>query len=219
MRGKRRNEEAMSRFFNLENPIWRFIGNLADFFLLSLLWYLCCIPVFTLGCGSTAMYYVTLKMASNQEGYTLASFFRSFKANFKQGTVIWLIFLAVGAVLGIDLYYSLFSGSSFAFLLLPAVGILLLLYGVCLTFVFPFLARCENTTKAILKMTFVLSIRNFLPILSALILTAGMFLFGVFVFWPLLLVTPGLSAYINSFIFNRILGKYHMNLPDFDGRE
>lgn len=27
----------MGRFFNLENPIWRFIGNLADFFIVSML--------------------------------------------------------------------------------------------------------------------------------------------------------------------------------------
>ena len=37
------------KFFSLENPIWKFIGNLADFFLLSCLWYLCCLPVVTAG--------------------------------------------------------------------------------------------------------------------------------------------------------------------------
>ena len=50
------------KFFSLENPIWKFIGNLADFFLLSCLWYLCCLPVVTAGAATTALYYVTLKM-------------------------------------------------------------------------------------------------------------------------------------------------------------
>lgn len=49
------------KFFSLENPIWKFIGNLADFFLLSCLWYLCCLPVVTAGAATTALYYVTLK--------------------------------------------------------------------------------------------------------------------------------------------------------------
>ena len=49
------------KFFSLENPIWKFIGNLADFFLLSCLWYLCCLPVVTAGTATTALYYVTLK--------------------------------------------------------------------------------------------------------------------------------------------------------------
>ena len=48
------------KFFSLENPIWKFIGNLADFFLLSCLWYLCCLPVVTAGAATTALYYVTL---------------------------------------------------------------------------------------------------------------------------------------------------------------
>ena len=45
----------MERFFNIDNPVWRFIGNIADMFLLSLFWYLCCLPVLTIGAGSTAM--------------------------------------------------------------------------------------------------------------------------------------------------------------------
>lgn len=66
----------MGRIFNLENPIWRFIGNLANFFLLSVCWYLCCILVVTLGCGTTALYYTTMKMAANKKYYTLNNLLR-----------------------------------------------------------------------------------------------------------------------------------------------
>ena len=78
----------MNRFFNLDNPVWRFVGNIADMFLLSLLWYLSCLPLFTAGAATTAVYYVTLKLVRNQEGYTFASFRKSFALNFKQGTLI-----------------------------------------------------------------------------------------------------------------------------------
>ncbi len=44
--------------------------------------------------------------------------------------------------------------------------------------------------------------------------TCGLFSFGIFVFWPLLLIAPGLGAYINSFIFNRVLEKYGLGLLD-----
>ena len=40
-----------------------------------------------------------------RDGYTIRSFFKSFKDNFKQATAIWLIFLAVGLILGFDLYF------------------------------------------------------------------------------------------------------------------
>ena len=49
--------------------------------------------------------YVTLKMARNDDGYTIRSFFKSFKENFKQSTIIWLLLLLAGIILGIDLWF------------------------------------------------------------------------------------------------------------------
>lgn len=202
----------MNRFFNLDNPVWRFVGNIADMFLLSLLWYLSCLPLFTAGAATTAVYYVTLKLVRNQEGYTFASFRKSFALNFKQGTLIWLLFASVGLILGADIYWGIHNASGV--FLLPAFLIVALIYLLNLAFIFPFLARCQNTTKAILKMNFAISLRSFLPVLSTLLVTAGVFSVGIFVFWPLLLIAPGFSAYINSYIFNRILDKYQMGLPE-----
>lgn len=204
----------MQRFFNIDNPVWRFIGNIADMFILSIYWYVCCLPIITMGSSTTAMYYVTLKLTSQQEGYTSSSFWRSFRRNFKQGTVIWLIFLLFGLLIGVDLYWSITSGSSIAASLLPAFVIITVLYSLCLSFIFPLLARCENKTKTLLGMCFAMSIRNFLPLLSTVVVTAGIFLVSIFAFWPLMLIAPGLSAYLNSYIFNRIFLKYHLNLPD-----
>lgn len=204
----------MGRFFNYDNPVWRVVGHIADMFLLSIFWYLCCIPVFTIGSGTTAMYYVTLKLTSNQEGYTCSSFFRSFKENLKQATLIWLGCLAAGLILGIDFYWSLISGNSLAAAMLPAFVIISVLYCMWVSMMFPLLARCDNKTKTLVSMCFAMTIRNFLPVLTTVIVTAAVFLFGVFVFWPILLVAPGLGAYINSFVFNRILEKYHLNLLD-----
>lgn len=204
----------MGRFFNLENPIWRFIGNLADFFLLSVCWYLCCIPVVTAGCGTTALYYVTMKMAANKEGYTFRSFLTSFKTNFRPAALIWLLFLGAAFVLYADFSWCLNRGTLFARSMFITFAAIALLYFLCLSLIFPLIARCENTVKALLKMCFVMSIRSFLPVLSTLMVSCGLFSFGIFVFWPLLLIAPGLGAYINSFIFNRVLEKYGLGLLD-----
>ena len=77
----------MGSLFNLDNPIWRFMGKLVDVFILTLLWAVCCIPIITIGPASTAVYYVTLKLVRDEESYTVRSFFKSFKENFKQGSV------------------------------------------------------------------------------------------------------------------------------------
>lgn len=204
----------MGRFFNVENPIWKFIGNLYDFFILSIYWYLCCLLVIPAGSGTTALYYTTLKLASRQEGYTTASYWRSFRQNFKQATLIWIGFLLAGLLIGLDIYAGLLFPGTPLQNLLPAFYIVGILYLLLLSVIFPIVARCENTTANLIRMCFPMMIRNFLPVLTTAIVTLAVFLVGIFVFWPLLLIAPGLTAYINSFTFNRIFTKYNLNLPD-----
>lgn len=80
----------MSNFFNMDNGLFRALGKLADLMLLNILFLVCSLPIFTIGASFTAMYYVTLKLAENEEGYTPGAFLKSFKQNFKQATIIWL---------------------------------------------------------------------------------------------------------------------------------
>ena len=87
------------KFFSLENPVWKFIGNLADFFILSCLWYLCSLPVVTAGAAASAVYYVTLKMSRDQEGELVRSFFKSFRQNLKPGCLLGVGYLAAAVVL------------------------------------------------------------------------------------------------------------------------
>lgn len=209
----------MPNFFNIDNPIWKFIGNLWDFFVLSVLWLVCSIPVVTIGASTTALYYVTLKMASNQEGKLRQQYFHSFRQNWKEATAIWLGFLAVGVILGIDLMYGLTGGTNLASAVLVFAAVAGALYLCLLSFVFPLLARVDNTPLAIVKMAGGMLVQNFLPILAGVMVMAGFILVGLFVFKLILLVVPALPAYIGSRMYNRILERYHLNLEDCDRAE
>ena len=68
--------------FNYDNPVWRFIGKLGDLIILNVLWLITSIPIVTIGASTTALYYVTLKLVRDEDGYTIRSFFKSFKENF-----------------------------------------------------------------------------------------------------------------------------------------
>lgn len=94
----------MSEFFNPDNSIMRFITKIANSVYLNILWLVCSLPVVTIGASTTSLFYVTLKMAKNEEGNITAAFFRSFRDNFKQATKIWLILLATGIVFALDGY-------------------------------------------------------------------------------------------------------------------
>lgn len=88
----------MGRIFDMDSPVMRFLGRLADLMILNLVTLLCCLPVVTIGASLTAMHYVLLKMVRNEESYIVRSFFKSFKENFKQATVIWLIILLLSLI-------------------------------------------------------------------------------------------------------------------------
>ncbi len=93
----------MGRFFSMDNKFFTFMNKVADLCILNIICLVCCIPIVTAGASITAMYYVTLKMVRNEEAYIVRSFFKSFKDNFKQATIINLIMIAVGAVLCLDI--------------------------------------------------------------------------------------------------------------------
>jgi uncharacterized membrane protein YesL len=52
----------MQKYFSPDSPFMSFIGKLADTLLLNILWLLFCLPVFTIGPSTAALYTVTLKM-------------------------------------------------------------------------------------------------------------------------------------------------------------
>lgn len=202
------------KFFNVENPVWRFVGNLGDFFILSVLWAVCSLPIVTMGASTSALYYVTMKMAQNREGELIPSFWKSFRQNLRQGIALWVGYLVVGALLGLNILIAVQSGSLVSGALFLTCVVLALLWALTETMLFPLLARCDNTTMALFKINAAIAVRNFPGVAAALITKLAFAAVGVFLFWPLLLLAPGLSAYFNSFLFNRILSKYGFDLPE-----
>lgn len=198
----------MDRIFNLDNPFFRFIGKLVDVFFLNLLWVIFSLPIVTIGASTTALYYVTLKLVRDREGYIFKSFFKSFRENFKQSTVMWIILLLVGTVLGIDIYVVYNMDQSYAKILLAVfIGISALLLFVII-YIFPLQAQFENPVKQTFKNALFMSIRH-LPwtILLVLITLAGglfIYIFAVIA----ILFGFGLLAFIKSYIFTKVFLNY-----------
>ena len=90
------------RLFNLDSPVMVFLTKVANLMILNILTILLCIPLVTAGSAITALYYVTIKMARGDDPYIVKSYFKSFKENFRQATIIWLIMLAVILLMVVD---------------------------------------------------------------------------------------------------------------------
>lgn len=149
------------RLFNLDSPLMQFLTKLANLMILNLLTILCCIPIFTAGAAITALYYVTIKMARGDDPYIVRSYFKSFKENFKQATIIWLIMLALIFVIAMDwrVIYVMMEGTAATVMkvVIFVVTAFLLLTGL---YIFPVLSRFENSIKNTIKNAFLISILN-----------------------------------------------------------
>ena len=153
----------MSNFFSTDSPLWRALTKVADLIWLNILFVICCIPVFTVGAALSAMYSVTLKMCVNEEGAISQDFFKAFRENFKQATILWGIMLGIGLFLIADfLVVPLLGGIVYeiAFWILCVIGIL---YIMVFSFLFPLQSKFENPIKRTLMNALFLSIRHLLP--------------------------------------------------------
>lgn len=150
----------MGKFLDMDSPFMRVLNRVGDLMIMNLLVIICCLPVITAGAAFTAMHYVFLKMVRDEEGYLVRGFFKSFKENFKQATAIWLLMLLVIAVYVGDALIFNYSGLTFPKgieIAVIAVAVLLVMIGV---YVFPLLARFENSVKNTLKNAMILAFAN-----------------------------------------------------------
>ena len=207
----------MGKAFNFEGPVFSFLSRLADLFWLNLLFVICCIPVITAGAASTALYYVTLKMAKDEEGYITRSYFKSFKENFIQATIIWVLFLFVLVIMFLDLRIAnggnvtdIFNSAAVSNVVIVAVGVMTIVVMMTLLYVFPILAQFDNTVKNTIKNSFLISVRHLPYTFVMLIIAAIPAALVLFVPPLMILVLIMFSgvAYINSKFFNRIFVNY-----------
>lgn len=197
----------MKDFLSPDNAVMQFITKIALCVYLNLLWFVFCIPVFTAGASTTALFYVTLKMARNEEGNITKEFFHSFKNNFRQSTLIWLILLGIGIVLGVDGYvlYHLRFENAFWTIITAAFLVAVAAYVIVLLYIFPLMARFENTIPAMFKNS-VITGMHFL--LCTVLMAAIYFIMAVVIvrfFTPAIIFGEGLCAFLCSCLLSNIL--------------
>ena len=150
----------MSNLFNLDGPILQFINKIVYSVYLNILWFVCCIPIVTIGASTVAAYSVAMKMVDDEEGYVARSFVSAFKANLKQGVIMGLIFLA--ATYAIYLDYEINRVSEEGSFILIVTGIVsVFVYVAAMLYSFPLLARYENGIVATIQNSMEISRRYF----------------------------------------------------------
>ena len=65
----------MNSLFNIDSPIMTFLSRVADLVILNILYVVCCLPIFTIGAATSALYSQVMKMSKNEESYAFRGFF------------------------------------------------------------------------------------------------------------------------------------------------
>lgn len=192
--------------FRSDGVFSRFMNVLFDILYTGILWVLFSLPVITAGAAATAAYYTTAKCIRHHTGYIGREFWKSFRSNFRQMLPMTLAFLAVLAVLAMDILYVWADMTSlnnalfviFVFLLFAVCGIAM--------YACPVLSRFDRKNMELLR-TAVLLMFKYLPITAGILLAFAVACAGVYLMPWAVLVIPGVYLYAVSFPMEYVLRK------------
>ena len=203
-----------------------FLSRVADYVTLSLLWVLCSLPIVTLGASTTALYRVAINAREDKQTNSSA-FFAAFRANFKKATILWLILLAVGAILVFCIWalprQAEDTSKLSVILMYTGAFMLFLLCAFEMAHTFPMLAYFENSVGAFLRNSLLLSLLSPLRTIACAVLMLLPFLVlyfmtKIFLFTlPLwICLWPGMASHTASGLLLKIYHKYLIPKTDED---
>ncbi len=205
----------MNGIFSPDSKFMQLLNRIADIMILNIIYLITCIPLFTIGAATTALYSVCFKLGTEDEGSLLSGYFRAFRDNFKQATILWLILFVLGFNIVFYFFYFFNMQNALHYVCVPLVT-LLLLFAMAASYTFPLLSQFQNTVPktlrnaaifciAFLPRSFVIVVINLIPVIVFAVspyhfLMASIFWFAFFF---------SLAALLNVKILRKIFSPYY----------
>lgn len=200
----------MSNWLNPDNKFFTFMGKAFDVVVLNTIWLILCIPIVTIVPATTALYYAMVKVIRRERSYATKEFFRSFKRNFRQGSLFSLLAIVLAFIMYIDFRYAWeliqaqnSSGSTYFGVFLVITFLFCAMYA----YICPVLSRFDMKFSGILKTAFVMAARHIITTFLLLVLFVGVML-GCYILLPGIFFLPAIGILLSSFLIERIFKKY-----------
>lgn len=206
----------MVALFSADSALMRGLTVIADIMILNFLFLATSIPIVTLGASLTALNFTAMRISTGECGSVSADYFRSFRRNFRQATVIGLILAGLGAVLAAwYVVVTTFELSAVAKVTLLAIWYVLAFnLAIMALFVFPYHANFEGSTRQVFRNARLMSWRH--PLTSFVSLAVIALAVAVTLFYPqatgygmlwLLIGFAGIAT-VNGRLFALVFAKY-----------
>ena len=204
------------RLFNPDSRYSRFIYKLLDYVKLGLLFLLFSIPGITAGAAAAAAMTVGMRIERKEAPAILQPFWQAFKDNFRQGTVLSLLFMLAIGFLAADWYILMQMEGTLPIRLLCALVFALALLTAALTlWVFPTLARFQLTNRQIIHNAVIHMLSRFPQTLLALGAAVGGFILAALFPQVLPVVTFFIPAFVVWYMSRTCVKRFRK----FDGSQ
>ena len=199
--------------FSINSKFYHYMCKIADMMILSVLWIITSLPLFTVGTSCTALYYCTVKVIRQENGSVCKDYLRAFRINFRQSLLVSLIAVllcVLATMAGSGIYAvagsgEVLTGIYFAYLVLLGFGLAWLHY------VIAYIARFQASLGTILKNSLVICLTN-LPMSLSMVVLFLIIVGGWLLMLPssamVVLILPAAYALVSSFLLERIFKKY-----------
>lgn len=198
------------RFFDQDGGFMKYGAIVFDLIQLNFFVLLITIVTFGLGFGAaaTAMMYSIDRTIFEGNGYALKNFWKSFKINWKQASLLWVGALLIILISRLGMDITLQIGGAFSALTIVQTALMLETIFI-LIYAIPMLALVEFKLTDLIKNAFVIAHKHFLTtilcmVLAGLVAFMSVELHGVF----LLFLTSGVGVLINQLVVRKVLIRY-----------
>lgn len=210
----------MNQLFSTDGIIYKSLTTTGNIILATMLWMVGCIPVVTIGTSTAALYYTIVKSVRKEVGYVHSEFWRGYKLNFKRGVAATVVLLALGILLGLEMWLVLENGVEVSRIWYSLSGLLIVLLILIILYLFPVMSRFDMKLSRLCMLAFVISIRHWyitaaLAAGLAVVAFAQLYLLPI----PLIVLTPGLWCYASSFLVEKAMKPYMPKPQTSEGEE
>ena len=131
----------MDKFFDSDNVVMRTLSKIFDIGWLTLIYLVFCIPIVTVGAATTSLYYVSAKVLRHNRSYVWREFWHSFKTNFLQSTIAWVVTAIIVVLLWLNMNIVAETGGEKGGYLIGAYYALLFIILCISCYIYPIISR------------------------------------------------------------------------------
>lgn len=202
----------MEKFLNSDSGVMRALSKIFDMGFLTLIYLVFCIPIVTIGAATTSLYYVSAKVIRHNRSYVWREFWSSFKTNFVQSTIVWVITAILMVLLFFNFQIVNVSGEAKGGYLIGAYLAILFILLCISCYVYPIISRFGTRLSQILRLSLYCAFRHFLHTIVLLVILAaavGLIYLGMITNVILVFIfVPGLTGFVYTYPMEHIMKKY-----------